>query len=482
MLSAHISTQIYSKFTFQPTVGQKFLIEKLSEFVSTPDPESILMVNGYAGTGKTTVVSALVRALRGMKIPCVLLAPTGRAAKVMSQFSGAMAYTIHKKIYRQRTLASESSRFELDVNRHRGAIFVVDEASMLSNYGGDAGLFGSGCLLDDLVRYVRSGPGCRLIVVGDRAQLPPVGLDYSPALDPRAMGVYGPVEAVSLDEVMRQSQESGILFNATLVRCMIEEEIADIPMFRLDGFPDVKHIDGGGFLEELSEAYDRYGMENTIVITRSNKRANQFNEGIRRHILCREEELSSGDMLMVVKNNYHFLEQANREQEEAGTDESDRLGFIANGDIAELVRIRRFDEQFGFRFAEVLLRFPDYDGLELECRIILDTLQSASPSLTTEQSRQLFHGVEQDYAELTTKAKRYKAIREDPYYNAMQVKFAYAVTCHKAQGGQWRAVFIDKMLFGEEEMTRDLLRWLYTALTRATDRVCFVNFDERFFE
>lgn len=471
MLSKHISSQIYTNFAFEPTLGQKKLIERLSVFISEPSDDTILIVNGYAGTGKTTVISALVKTLRSFRINSLLLAPTGRAAKVMAIASGVPAYTIHKKIYRQKSLTSEFSKFDLAPNTNKDSVIIVDEASMLSDFMSDNSIFGTGRLLDDLITYVRRGTNCKLIIVGDSAQLPPIGMERSPALDLSVMSRYGNVEAVTLDEVMRQSEDSGVLFNATLLRCMIEEDIIDIPMFRT-AFPDVKSLDGGDFLEELSNAYDRYGMENTIVITRSNKRANKFNEGIRRHILCCEEEISSGDMLMVVKNNYHFAEKA----------EGAELDFIANGDIAELVKIRRFDEQFGFRFADALLRFPDYDDIELECKIILDTLESESPSLSSEQGRQLFYGVEEDYMHLTTKKKRYLAIREDPYYNAMQVKFAYSVTCHKSQGGQWACVFIDKMLFGDEMMSKDLLRWLYTAITRAAEKVCFVNFDERFFE
>lgn len=471
MISTHISSQIYSNFGFVPTFGQKKLIERLSEYISEPVSDRIFIVNGYAGTGKTSVISALVKTLKSLNVSVVLMAPTGRAAKVMAVSSGTNAYTIHKKIYRQKSLTSDRVHFDLDINKSRNTVFIVDEASMLSNFSGDSSIFGSGRLLDDMVQYVRSGSGCKLIVVGDSAQLPPVGLEHSPALDPGSMSMYGGSELVTLDEVMRQSEDSGVLFNATLVRCMIEENIIDIPLFRTT-FPDVKMLNGGEFLEELSDAYDRYGMDNVIVITRSNKRANRFNEGIRRHILYREEEISSGDLLMVVKNNYHFVEQMKDVD----------LDFIANGDIARLEKIRRFDEQFGFRFADVTLSFPDYDDLEVECRIVLDTLQSESPSLTSEQSSALFFGVAEDYAHITTKRKRYEAIREDSYYNAMQVKFAYAVTCHKAQGGQWNCVFVDKMLFGEEEISRDLLRWLYTALTRATDKVFFVNFDERFFE
>ncbi len=471
MLSEHISSQIYRIFSFEPTFGQKKIIEKLGWFISQDDPEVIFMVNGYAGTGKTTLISALVKTLKAFKVNTILLAPTGRAAKVFAQAADTPAFTIHKKIYRQRSLTSDRVHFELNLNKEQNAVFIVDEASMLSNGGGDASIFGSGRLLDDLITYVRGGQRCKLIVVGDNAQLPPVGLEYSPALDPREMSVYGRPEFVTLDEVMRQSRDSGILFNATLLRCMIEENIVDIPLFRTD-FPDVEQVHGSEILEKISDAYDRYGMENVIVITRSNKRANQFNEGIRQRILFREEALSPGDMLMVVKNNYHFVEK----------DPDVPLDFIANGDVARLERIRRYHEHFGFRFADVVLSFPDYDDLELECRILLDTLQSDSPALTADQGAALWWAVAEDYAGIRGKAKRYKAIREDPFYNAMQVKFSYAVTCHKAQGGQWACVFIDRMLFGEETMTRDRLRWLYTAVTRAAERVYFINFDERFFE
>ena len=471
MLSEHIASQIYRNFAFEPTSGQKNVVEALSGFMTDPDYSKIFILNGYAGTGKTTLISALVRTLSGMKIKTVLLAPTGRAAKVVSRYAGQKAFTIHKKIYRQKSLASADAQFSLDYNREKDAVFVVDEASMLANYSFDPSAFGSGNLLDDLVRYVRQGSRCRLIVVGDSAQLPPVGMECSPALDPEKMRVYGDVTYVQLEEVMRQQDTSGILFNATLVRCMLSAGIIDIPMFDLS-FGDVEQVDGGEILERIQDAYCKYGMEETLIITRSNKRANRFNEGVRRNVLFAEEEIGSGDMLMVVKNNYHYTE---REQDCS-------VDFIANGDTALLSRIRRFEDFYGFRFADAQLTFPDYDSLELDCKILLDTLSSDSPSLTREQGSQLFQGVAEDYADITSKAKRYKEVRENPYFNAMQVKFAYAVTCHKAQGGQWKCVFVDKMLFGEEVMTRELMQWLYTAITRATEKLYFINFDERFFD
>ncbi|MBP3454663.1 MAG: AAA family ATPase [Alistipes sp.] len=471
MHSTHISTQIYAKISFDATINQKKIIESLSEFLTQEDYSKIFILNGYAGTGKTTLISALVAALKDLGIKCVLLAPTGRAAKVLTQYSSQTAYTIHKKIYRERTTADYESKFSLNINRDRGAVYIVDEASMLSS-GGDAGsVFGSGNLLDDLISYVRQGKECRLILVGDDAQLPPVGSDFSPALEPSELLPYGDVEYGTMNEVVRQNADSGILFNATLVRCMLENNLCEIPRFDTS-FDDFRSIAGGELMECLQDCYDRYGRDETIVITRSNKRANRYNEGIRRYTLSAEEEIESGDMLMIVKNNYHYTERV----------ENSPMSFVANGDTARLRRIRRFEEFYGFRFIDAVLSFPDYDDYELECKVLLDTLSSESPSLTREQSQQLFFEVEKDYTDIRSKIKRYRAIRENPHFNAMQVKFAYAVTCHKAQGGQWHAVFIDRCLFGDEPMTRDMLRWLYTAITRATERVYLVNFDERFFE
>lgn len=470
MLSTRIATQIYAKICFETTPGQKKIIEKLSEYLSDDDPSRIFVLNGYAGTGKTTLIAALVAALKDLGMKTVLLAPTGRAAKVLARYAGEKALTIHKRIYRQRTNADYESKFSLNLNPERGAVFIVDEASMLSDRSSEGALFGSGSLLSDLVDYVRSGRACRLVLVGDSAQLPPVGCDFSPALDPTALSTYGEVIYGTMDEVVRQEAESGILFNATLLRCMLEQGIYEVPRFRLD-FPDVEAVDGGEFLEKLEECYSRYGRDEVIVVTRSNKRANRYNEGIRRNVLSAEEEIESGDMLMVVKNNYYYPEHT----------ENCPMNFIANGDVARLRRLRRFENFYGFRFANAVLEFPDYDT-ELECKILLDTIASESPSLTREESTRLFYEVEKDYLDIKSKIKRFKEIRENPHFNAVQVKFSYAVTCHKAQGGQWSAVFVDRCLFGDEVMTRDMLRWLYTALTRATERLYLVNFDERFYE
>ncbi len=443
MLNTYIAGQIYAKISFGATLSQKKVVEKLSEYLSSSDYSRIFVLNGYAGTGKTTLISALVAVLRETGVKSVLLAPTGRAAKVLTRYSGQQAFTIHKRIYRQRTNADYESKYSLDMNKEQGAVFIVDEASMLSDSSGDGQIFGSGSLLEDLITYVRKGRDCRLILVGDNAQLPPVGADYSPALEPSALLHYGDVTYTSMDDVVRQSVESGILFNATMVRCMLENNLCEIPRFDLSR-PDIEAIDGGEFLEKLQDCYDTYGRDETIVVTRSNKRANRFNEGVRRYILSAEEAIESGDMLMVVKNNYHYTERI----------ENCPMSFIANGDIARLKKIRRFEDFYGFHFADAVLSFADYDDTEIECKILLDTIASESPSLTREESRRLFDEVEKDYTDIKSRIKRYKEIRENPHFNAVQVKFAYAVTCHKAQGGQWRAVFVDRCLFGDEPMPR----------------------------
>lgn len=470
MLSTHISHQIYAKLSFEATFNQKKIIEQLSAWAADDDFSRIFLLNGYAGTGKTTIIATFVAALKELGIKPILLAPTGRAAKVLTRYSNETAYTIHKKIYRERTIADYEAKFSLDYNRERNAIFIVDEASMLSAASPDSS-FGSGNLLDDLVQYVRSGKQCRLMLVGDDAQLPPVGDDYSPALDIAEVSRYGEVEYASMDEVVRQSHDSGILFNATMLRCMLENHIYEIPHFDLS-HSDFQRIEGGELMEALQDCYHRYGRDETIVITRSNKRANRYNEGIRRYTLSAEEEIESGDMLMIVKNNYFYAER----------DEQSPMSFVANGDVARLKRIRRFEEFYGFRFADSVISFPDYDDYEMECKLLLDTLSSESPSLTRDQSRTLFYEVEKDYDDIKAKTKRYRAIRENEHFNAMQIKFAYAVTCHKAQGGQWKAVFVDRCLFGDEQMSKDLLRWLYTAITRATERVYIVNFGDDFFD
>ena len=471
MLNTYIARQIYEKISFETTFSQKKVVEMLSDYLSEPKTEQIFVLNGYAGTGKTTLLAAVVEVLDAMQVPTVLLAPTGRAAKVLSRYCHREALTIHKRIYRERTTADYESHFSLDVNKERGAVFIVDEASMLADATSEGQIFGSGSLLDDLIKYIRSGRDCRLILVGDNAQLPPVGSAFSPALDEGVMRGYGEVVYASMDDVVRQQAESGILFNATMLRCMLENGIYEVPQLDMS-FADVESISGGEVMEKVQECYDRYGRDETIIITRSNRRANRYNEGVRRYNLSAEEAIESGDCLMVVKNNYYYTE---REKECP-------MSFAANGDVVQLRKIYRFEDFYGFHFADALLSFPDYDDFELRCRILLDTISSESPSLTREEGRRLLQEVEQDYLDIKSRIKRLKEIRENPHFNAVQVKFAYAITCHKAQGGQWKAVLVDRALFGDEEMTADMLRWLYTAFTRATERLYLVNFDERFFE
>lgn len=474
-LSSHIATQIYANFAFTPTAEQKNLIVRLSEYLSSGDESALFILNGYAGTGKTTVIGALVRTLRQLEYPCVLMAPTGRAAKVMGHYASAEAYTVHKTIYRERTVGgAEGSRFELNFNKAHDTLYIIDEASMLTSRTArlpeETTTFGSGDLIEDLFDYIRLGRHNKVILVGDQAQLPPVGFDRSPALDPYHMAKYGTVWSFTLSEVVRQQNDSGILYNATTIRAMIAGREARIPQFDLE-FPDVIRLDGRELIDEIESCYGRYGQSETAIITRSNKRANHYNQGIRRTILDYDEEIGSGDMVMVVKNNYHYVER----------DPQAKMDFIANGDIARIHRIYRTRERYGFHFAYGELIFPDYDDYCLECWLLLDVLHSDAPSLSREQQVELFRAVEADYAEITQKGKRYKAVMSDDFFCALQVKFAYAITCHKAQGGQWSAIFLDVMLFGAEMMTLELLRWLYTAVTRATERLYLVNYDARFF-
>lgn len=470
MLKNYVRELIFKEFKFDPTAGQLSAIEALSSIISDDNASYILKVHGFAGTGKTSLVASLVKVLISMEIPYELLGPTGRAAKVLSAYSGASAYTIHKKIYRQQTADDFINRFSLDRNMGKGTIFIVDEASMIADATSEFSSFGSGNLLNDLISFVRAGRDCRLIIVGDSAQLPPVGRDFSPALDRATLRQYADVEEVWLREVVRQDANSGILENATMLRSMIEEDQLAIPRFRTAGFSDVERISGGELIEMLSDTYDQVGKEDTIVVCRSNKLANRYNQGIRSRILYHEEELVRGDLLMVVRNSYFWTE---------GFQE---LDFIANGDIVEVVRVRRHYERYGFRFAEVTLRLLDYGSLEVDCYILLDTLTSDSPSLTAEQSRSLFYQVAEDYAHIASKRKRYKEMRSDSFFNALQVKYANAVTCHKAQGGQWRRVFIDQGYFVDDMLSKEYLRWLYTAFTRATEKVYLVNFADKFFE
>ncbi|MBR1705183.1 MAG: AAA family ATPase [Bacteroidales bacterium] len=462
------------RLPYEPTSCQDRLLKEVGNFL-TGDDADILVVNGYAGTGKTTAVAAVVSALQELKVPCVLLAPTGRAAKVLSSYTGRPAYTIHKHIYRQKSHGEDGfGQFSLAPNKARNTLFVVDEVSLIGIDGSgqsSPASFGTGNLLEDLVQFLRSGIDCRMLLVGDAAQLPPVGLDRSPALSKEYMDGFGGVRYATLTTVVRQQEDSGILRNATHLREMLEED-GEIPLdelgLSLEGFSDVERIGGGELIETLTDAYARYGEDGTVVLCRSNKRANRYNAGIRAQVLFREEQLVREDKLMVVKNCYQGAEKLE------GTD------YIANGDIAKLLRIGHYEERYGLHFAEARLAFPDYGNQEIVAKVLLDTLASEAASLTYEQSNALYQGVNADYAHLTTKKKRYDAVREDPYYNALQVKYAHAITGHKSQGGQWECVFIDNP-FWQDSLTPDDLKWLYTALTRAVGKVYLVNFKDGLF-
>ena len=476
---------ILDYFGFRPTKEQQNAAQKMASFIFEQQRESMFVLKGYAGTGKTSLVGALVKAMDALKQKTVLMAPTGRAAKVFSLHASHPAYTIHKRIYRQKSFTGEMADFMQGVNLMRHTLFIVDEASMISNDGYGDSSFGTGRLLDDLIQFVYSGEGCRLMLVGDTAQLPPVGQEESPALSITYLGGYGmPVHAQTLTEVVRQETDSGILWNATMLRCLLtEEKTMAFPQLRTVGFQEVRYLPGNELLEELEQAYYHCGTEETIVITRSNARANAYNKGIRGRILGHEEELVGGDLVMVVKNNYHWVrpqgvteKQGTPESpEKTGSTATPSMDFIANGDVAVVRRVRHQREMHGFRFADVTLSFPDFDDMEVDATVLLDALYSDAPALTREQQEQLFHRVWDDYPELLNKRDRMKAVKEDPYFNALQIKFAYAVTCHKAQGGQWQRVFLDQGYVTEDMLSPDYFRWLYTALTRATETLYLVN-------
>lgn len=473
MIKKHIQSEILNNLGKTPTNDQLELSSKFADFVTTSDCDAVFVLKGYAGTGKTTMVSSLVKTFTKFKFRSVLLAPTGRAAKVLSGYAGQNAYTIHKSIYRQQTSSDGMGRFVLNKNLFKDTFFIVDEASMVPNANSESSIFGSGRLLEDLIEYVYSGSNCRLILVGDTAQLPPVGLDISPALSRNDLEYYDRnLFEYELTEVVRQDENSGILHNATFIRNMITGGNYASGYFHLEyrDFDDVRRIGGADLIEEISTCYNRFGLFETIVVTRSNKRANKFNEGIRSTILYKEAEISVGDLIMVVKNNYFWLE------------ENEKIDFIANGDIAEITSIYKYEELYGFRFANVCLRLVDYPDIEFDSKIILDAISIESASLTSEQNRRLFDAVSEDYLDIRSKKKRWEKVKANPYFNALQVKFAYAVTCHKAQGGQWKAVFVDQGYLTEEMLNVEFLRWLYTAVTRPTERLYLVNFNKEFFE
>jgi len=457
-------SQIKKNFPHKATHDQEAALAKLSVFLFSRNNDSLFLLKGYAGTGKSSLIGALVKTMSEMKQKTVLMAPTGRAAKVFASYSGQNAYTIHKKIYRQKVFSNDPVGFVPSDNLHKHTLFIVDEASMISNDGLDSFSFGSGRLLDDLIHYVYSGEGCRLLLMGDSAQLPPVSQSNSPALDIETLRGYNlEVHHITLTQVVRQNEMSGILLNATQLRNAIAEDKVNIfPRLVEKNQSDIIIVQGDELIECIENSYNKAGIEESIIITRSNKRANVFNNGIRNRILYREDALSSGDLLMVSKNNYFW----GKEQKE--------IDFIANGDLIEILRVRRIEEIYGFRFADLLVRFPDYE-IEMELKIVMESLFSDTPNLPKEQNDQLFYTILEDYSDIPTKVERMRRMKENPHYNAVQVKYAYAVTCHKAQGGQWKNVFLDISYVPEEYLGLDFYRWLYTAFTRATENIFLIN-------
>ena len=479
MVNDELKYRIRQSLGFTPTPEQEHALDVFSLFLTDRMENVVMIMRGSAGTGKTTLAGAIVRAMAALKQKMILLAPTGRAAKVFSLNAGHAAYTIHRRIYRQKS-AGDLSAFNLNDNLNRDTLFIIDEASMISNQGFGDSAFGSGCLLDDLMQFVYNGQrsasplassnNCRMLLIGDKAQLPPVGEDESPALMADVLRCYGmKVYECDLNQVLRQrplegGQGSGILWNATMIRQMItHDEMTGLPRIRFEGFADIQSVPGDELIETLASSYSHVGQDETIVITRSNKRANIYNQGIRNTVLDREDELCRGDQLMIVKNNYFW------------TEGSKDIPFIANGDIAVVQRVRNVHELYGFRFAEVTMQFPDYDNYELTATVILDSLTTEAPALTHEQQEQLYNAVIEDYADIPQKLDRIKKMKNDRYYNALQVKFAYAVTCHKAQGGQWAHVYLDQGYMTDGMLTPDYIHWLYTAFTRATEKLYLVN-------
>jgi exodeoxyribonuclease-5 len=470
MREAIIFSSLSKNLGYTPTEDQSAALRLIAEFIVENSNDNIFLLTGYAGTGKTSVISSLVKTLEILKMKSFLLAPTGRAAKVLTSYTGNPAYTIHKKIYRQRSVKDGIGKFVLDHNLHKETFFIVDEASMISNDQGDQSPFGSGFLLDDLIEYVYSGNSCKLMIVGDTAQLPPVGSVLSKALDPDFLSSYGfGLKEYEIKQVVRQSEGSGVLMNATRIRLAISEKRTDIPKIDNAHFKDIVRVSGNEFLEEISSAYDACGIGETIIVVNSNSMANRYNQGIRNQIFYREEEISTGDRIMIVKNNYFWLKEENS------------ADFIANGDIAVVKRIRRYEEKFGFRFVEMTLFFAD-NNREIDAKVMIDTLHLDTPSLPSAKSQEFYHNIMTDYPGIKSKKKLHEAVRENPYFNALQIKFAYAVTCHKAQGGQWKRVFIDQGMFNRQDVTIDYLRWFYTAVTRSTEKLYLVNFSDKWFD
>ncbi|MBV3430011.1 AAA family ATPase [Prevotella copri] len=501
MVVDELKYKILQQFGFPPTQEQANALDVFARFLTDRNPQVVMILRGSAGTGKTSLSGAIVRTLQAIRQKVMLLAPTGRAAKVFSLNSGTPAYTIHRRIYREKSFSGVDGQFNLNDNLFTDTLFMVDEASMVANMGLGGMNFGSGCLLDDLVHFVYQGRNDRLMLIGDKAQLPPVGEEESPALNAAMLQGYGlTVYECDLNEVLRQSEQSGILYNATMIRQMItHDDITQLPKIRFTGFSDIRQMPGAELIEALADSYHHVGLDDTIVVTRSNKRANIFNQGIRNMVLDREEELSQGDILMIVKNNYYWMEEERKKLSEERRVKSEEFNglanhkvpsskfqvpsndipaFLANGDRAKVLKVRRRIDLYGFRFATLLLQFPDYGNYELEATVLLDTLTSEAPALTHDQQEQLFRQIEEDYQDVPLKADRMKAIRQDQFYNALQVKFAYAVTCHKAQGGQWAHVYVDQGYMTDDMLTPDYIHWLYTAFTRATEMLYLVNWPE----
>ena len=504
MIVDELKYKILEQFGFPPTPEQANALDVFARFMTDRNPHAVMILRGSAGTGKTSLSGAIVRTMKAIGQKVMLLAPTGRAAKVFSLSSGSPAFTIHRRIYREKAFSGVDGQFNLNDNLYTDTLFMVDEASMISNLGLGGTTFGSGCLLDDLVHFVYQGHNDRLMLIGDKAQLPPIGEEESPALHAAMLEGYGlSVYECDLNEVLRQSEQSGILYNATMIRQMItHDDITQLPKIHFSGFSDIQQMPGAELIEALADSYHHVGLDDTIVVTRSNKRANIFNQGIRNMVLDRDEELSQGDILMIVKNNYYWMEEERKKLKESEVKsnvaetanhkvqsskfqvqskevQSKELpAFLANGDRAKVLRVRRRIDLYGFRFATLLLQFPDYDNYELEATVLLDTLTSEAPALTHEQQEQLFRQIEEDYQDIPLKADRMKAIRQDQFFNALQVKFAYAVTCHKAQGGQWAHVYVDQGYMTDDMLTPDYIHWLYTAFTRATEKLYLVNWPE----
>ena len=471
MINRYFIERIKENFSFEFTSDQHSAIAKIVDFLFNRTNNQLFLLKGYAGTGKSSLIGSLVKAMTQLNQKTVLLAPTGRAAKVFSLYSGQAAYTIHKKIYRLEKFAEGDGNYSLSENKHSHTLFLVDEASMISNERNDYSVFGTGRLLDDLIEYVYSGQGNRLMLIGDTAQLPPVHQELSPALDEDVLNSYY-LEVISstLTEIVRQDENSGVLFNATKLRNNLSiGDTYDFPKITIDLFKDLKLISGSDLIDEISSAYSNSGIDDTIVISRSNKRVNAYNLGIRNSVLYREEEISSGDLLMVTKNNYHWMKGY------------ENVDFLANGEFVEVVRVRRIEEMHGFRFCDALLRHRDYD-IEFEAKINLDSLHTEAPGLTRDQNEKLFAAVMEDYADISIKNRRYQSVKNDSYYNALIVKYGYAVTAHKAQGGEWKNVFLDIGYVNETYLGDNFYRWLYTAITRSTEMLYLVNLHSEFIE